>query len=107
MIVWHSASACAFRVNVLERQHFDQFCFSTWRKTAAFNKSRRILVGPENTVPNGKIAVVELVNVELVVYGMQLGRLNEVSKPGGRMDIAVIEILAGSREKVVPKGSQQ
>jgi hypothetical protein len=107
MIAWHSASACAFGVNILERQHFTQPGFSTLRKAAALDEGFRIFVRAEQTIPDGQVAIVELVNVKLVMNGMELGSLNEIAKPRGRLDIGVIEILARTGEEVVLKGSQQ
>jgi hypothetical protein len=80
--VRHSSSVWVFRVNILERQHVDQPCFSILGKAAAFNEGRRILVGPEQSVPDGKITIVEPMNVELVMNGVQFGSLNEAEKPG-------------------------
>ena len=65
------------------------------------------MVGAKDTIPNGNIAVIIRMNIELMVDRVKLWRLNEVSQPAGRFDVGVIEILASGREKVVPEAGQQ
>src|SRR5437660_9897689 len=104
MIAWHSASACAFRVNVLERQQFTQPGFSTLRKAAALDEGRRIVVGPEETVLDGKIDIVDLVNVKLGMNGIELASLTEVAKPRRRLDLGVRARPARCCEERVRRG---
>lgn len=58
--------------------------------------------GAEEAVPPGDVAVVEAVQIELVVDGVVFGALEEVAHPVRSAQIAVVEILAEDGEDVVP-----
>ena len=58
--------------------------------------------GAEEAVPPGDVAVVETVNVELVMDGMVLGALDEVAEPARGAKVAVVEVFADYGEGVEP-----
>ena len=61
--------------------------------------------GAEEAVPPGDVAIIESVNVELVVDGVMFGTLKEVAHPMRGAEVAVVEVFADHGEDVEPGGS--
>jgi len=65
----------------------------------------RFAEGSEEAVPPGDVAIVEFVNVELVVNGVVLGTLQKIADPVRRANVAVIEVLAKRGKDIEPKSA--
>jgi hypothetical protein len=93
-------------VVVEEQQHTSQSLLVVLGKPAASGELVGLLEGPEEAVPPGDVAVVEIVNVELVMDRVVLWPLQEVTKPARSADVAVVEVLAQSGEDVEPPSGE-
>src|SRR5271154_2623150 len=89
-------------VVVMEREHPAQVPFMVFGKTAAWGKAIGFPERPEEAIPSSNVAIVESVQIELMVDGMMFGPLNEVANPARSAKIAVIEIFAYDGEDVEP-----
>ena len=98
-----TVSGRIFVVNIFKHQHIPKFLFSPFGETTAVGKLRRVFIGAEQTIPQGDIREIVLVHVVLVMNGMKLGGLDKESKPFGRPDVGMVEVLARGAEKVEPE----
>ena len=94
-----------FVVNIFKQQHIPEFFFSPFWETTAVSELRRVFIGTEQKIPQGDIREIVLVHVVLVMNGMKLGGLNKESKPFGRPDVGMVEVLARGAEKVEPESA--
>lgn len=96
-----------FVVNIFKHQHIPELFFSPFWETTAIGELRRVFIGTEQTIPQGDIREIVLVHVVLVMNGMKLGGLDKESKPFGRPDVGMVEVLARGAEEVVPESPHQ
>src|SRR5882672_12442660 len=102
----HRSGGCV-KVDVFEREHRNQFFLGTSRESAALYEFSGVLVGSEHSIPERNIAEVIFMDVELMMYRMQFGRLNQVSEPMRCSHIGVIKIFSSASEEVVPERPHQ
>ena len=72
---------------------------------ALWSKGICVSKGAEEAIPPGDVAVVELVNIQLMMNGMMLGPLEKVAHPMRSPQIAVIEIFTEYGKDVEPGAS--
>ena len=72
------------------------------REAAAGNEIVHIFEGAEEAIPPGDVAVVEGVNVELMVDGVMFGALDKVAHPVRCPEIAVVDVFSEHGEDVEP-----
>ena len=89
--------------DILVGEHPDQLLFLRIVEAAGVNPFPGVLVGPEQHVPPGDVAVVVLVAVVLVMDAMHLGALEDEPDPARRLDVRVIEELAECRAQRVDR----
>src|SRR5581483_6206989 len=74
----------------------------TGGEAAVWNEILRFPEGTEDAVPQGDVAVVEPMHIKLMMDGMMLRSLQEISEPSRRAEIAVVEVFAENGEDVEP-----
>ena len=89
-------------VNITKCKHSPEMPFVVPRETATGSEFISIFVCPKHTVPNRKIAEIETVNIKLVVYGVQFGRLDEILEETRRFKVRVVEKFSCRRKYVKP-----
>jgi len=100
-----TVSGGIFVVNVFKHQHIPELFFCPLWKATAIGELRRVLIGAEQTIPKRDIREIVFVHVVLVMNGMKLGGLDKESKPLGRPDVGMVEVLARGAKKVEPESS--
>jgi len=90
-------------IDVAEREHLGKLALVVARKTTFRHEFIGVAISAEQAVPERNVGVVVVVYVELVVHRVQLGRLDEILQPARRLEVGVIEELAGRCEEVEPQ----
>ena len=84
-----------------------EVAFVVAREAARGRERIGVLVRAEQAIPDRQVGEVVAVDVDLVMNRVQLRRLDEVLEPARRLEVGVIEVLAGRGEEVVPERSLQ
>ena len=86
----------------MENKHAAKILLMPVRESTLWSKFLGLSKRAEQTIPPGDVPVVESVEIQLVMDGMVLGALKEVTNPLWCVQIAVVEILAQNGEHVEP-----
>jgi hypothetical protein len=81
-------------VFISKREHAFQVALVTVGKSALGSEGIRFLKGAEQTIPPRNVPVVELMDIQLMMDGMMLRTLQDVSNPVRRTKVTVVEVLA-------------
>ena len=68
-----------------------------WSELICLSKSAK------QAIPPSDVSIIESVDIQLMMGGMMLGPLQDVSDPMRRAQVAVIEILAQNCEDIEPR----
>lgn len=92
-------------MHIAEAEHIDKPPLPIGIEPARGVKGGRVVVGPEQLVPNNQVPIVAAVLAVFVVNPVHLRSLKHVADPAGRGHVGVIEELAQRGARGVDRAS--
>ncbi len=88
-------------VNIAKGEQILEAIFPPMIEATSLGEATRVVISPEEPVPNWQIGEVLCVMAILVMHAMGFGPLYEKPQPTGRADVPVVKILGDCGEKGV------